>query len=174
MFTARKDGFTLLELMIVIAIIAIIAAIAIPNLRDARKAANEASAIAMCRAYHSAQNIYREQDIDGNGTLDYAGLGDLLDHNLIDMVDYKWGRSGSSQWTALRHGYLYTAIYGKPSLFKWSIWSIPEEVFGASGNPISSPGTATGDRIFWVDQTGVIRYCIGTDYKGSIWPAIGK
>ena len=82
----KATGFTLLELMIVIAIIAIIAAIAIPNLRDARRAANEAAAIAALRAIHSAQSIYREQDIDGNGTLDYARvLTQLRDYDLLPL-----------------------------------------------------------------------------------------
>lgn len=50
-----KKGFTLIELMIVIAIIAIIAAIAIPNLVQSRIRANEASAVTAVKAYATAQ-----------------------------------------------------------------------------------------------------------------------
>jgi prepilin-type N-terminal cleavage/methylation domain-containing protein len=44
-----EKGFSLIELLIVVAIIAIIAAIAIPNLQTSRQAANEASAMQGCR-----------------------------------------------------------------------------------------------------------------------------
>lgn len=54
----KNQGFTLIELMIVVAIIAIIAAIAVPNLLQSRMRANETSAIASISSYASAQQTY--------------------------------------------------------------------------------------------------------------------
>ena len=55
----RESGFTLIELMIVVAIIAIIAAIAIPSLLNARKAGNEVSAISSLRTLTTVSEQYR-------------------------------------------------------------------------------------------------------------------
>ncbi len=54
----KQKGFSLIELLIVVAIILIIAAIAIPNLLRARIAANEASAVAALRTLNTAQIFY--------------------------------------------------------------------------------------------------------------------
>ena len=68
----RTKGFTLIELMIVVAIIAIIAAIAIPSLLRSRMAANETAAAAATKAYAEAQEIFHRTDWDGDGVLEYS------------------------------------------------------------------------------------------------------
>ncbi|HTA23732.1 MAG TPA: prepilin-type N-terminal cleavage/methylation domain-containing protein, partial [Terriglobales bacterium] len=57
--TRKPKGFSLIELLIVVAIILIIAAIAIPNLLRARIAANESSAVSSVRTMNTAQVTYQ-------------------------------------------------------------------------------------------------------------------
>lgn len=61
----RNKGFTLIELMIVVAIILIIAAIAVPNLLQSRIRANEADVIAQLRNYVTAQEKFRDEGASG-------------------------------------------------------------------------------------------------------------
>lgn len=76
----NNQGFTLIELMIVIAIIAIIAAIAVPNLLSSRLAANESNAISTLRNLASAQAQFQSTgsvDNDQDGTGEYGSFGEM-------------------------------------------------------------------------------------------------
>lgn len=164
---STKKAFTLIELMIVIAIIAIIAAIAIPNLIEARKHGNEAAAIGALKTLNTAQTLFREGDKDGDQTLDYGSLGELMDTKMIDDVL----GSGTKQ------GYHFAAAAGDEDAggsdtegeFTWYGFADP-----------ASLGT-TGDRYFGTNQSGVIYYTtvsggVRPDAANNVFfePAVGK
>ena len=136
-------GFTLIELMIVIAIIAIIAAIAIPNLIASRKTANETSALSALRTVSSAEAIFREADRDRDNNLDYGMLSELSNFGLLDVV------LGSGT----RQGYYFQAGYSTSSSeFLWFGTTFPQLV----GH--------TGDRYFATNQSGILYYTTGSTF----------
>ena len=73
----KQKGFSLIELLIVVAIILIIAAIAIPNLLRARIAANESSAVSAIRTINTAETSYQSAfpTVGYSATLDQLGPG---------------------------------------------------------------------------------------------------
>src|ERR1051325_11869524 len=88
----NEKGFSLIELLIVVAIIVIIAAIAIPNLLKSRQAANEASAIGSVRTVGSAQATY--QSTSGGGKSFAASLSILNSDGQVDSALASGAKSG--------------------------------------------------------------------------------
>ena len=75
----KNQGFSLLELLIVVAIILIIATIAIPSLLRSRQSAEESSAVAQIRTINSAEVTYLSSN---QGS--YGDLPSLITQGLID------------------------------------------------------------------------------------------
>lgn len=74
-----QRGFSLIELLIVVAVISIVAAIAIPNFLNSRQAAHNASAFSSLRLIHSAQIAYRARFNQYGNLTDLKNAGTLTD-----------------------------------------------------------------------------------------------
>jgi prepilin-type N-terminal cleavage/methylation domain-containing protein len=83
----KEQGFSLIELLIVVAIIAIIAAIAVPSMLTSRMAANEAGAIQGCRTIGSAEVAFAAVNNQAYTDLDTLVAGNFLDERFGSTSD---------------------------------------------------------------------------------------
>ena len=144
----KQKGFSLIELLIVVAIILIIAAIAIPNLLRARIAANESAAVGNMRTINTAEVAYTaafpsvgytgaltDLQTPAAGCTTPASTGAcLIDATLAAAVDAAHSKSG----------YFFTLATSA---------TVGYTLAGTPGNP-----GASGVRNFYTDGSGVIHY----------------
>jgi len=138
----NQKGFSLIELLIVVAIILIIAAIAIPNLLRSRMAANEASAVGSLRTLNTAAVTYSSTypSVGYPGTLAELAPATPATSANADLVD-----SVLAAGTKSGYQFTWTAGAGTPSN-------------GYSINADAVAQNTSGTRGFYTDQSGVIRY----------------
>src|SRR2546425_1144652 len=132
----RQKGFSLIELLIVVAIILIIAAIAIPNLLRSKMAANEASAVGSLRSLNTACITYSTTYGSYPTTLASLGPAATASSTTADLID-------SVLASGTKSGYTFTFTGG-----------------GGTTNIIAAipaTGGTTGQRVFSAQSAGVIR-----------------
>ena len=151
--TRRRRGFSLIELLIVIAIILVIAAVAIPNLIGARRAAQEMAAIRALNTIQTAQ-------------IQYFSTYGRYAQSLVELGP-PVGRATSSPTaaglipedlaTGIKSGYVFTMV-GTPG--------------GYTVNADPQTFEVTGSQTFYSDHTNVIRNHFGNEPAGENDPLI--
>ncbi len=144
---AKQKGFSLIELLIVVAIILIIAAIAIPNLLRARIAANEASAVSSLRTMNTADITYNSTY--GSYSPDLSSMGPsngaTPTSTTADLLDQVLAPAGGVT-TSTKSGYTFT-------------YATSSGGYNINAAPVSL--NQTGVRYFYTDQSGVLRFNVG-------------
>ena len=151
----ESNGFSLVELLIVVAIVLIIAAIAIPNFLRSRVAANQASAVESLRALSTAEFTYSSTYNAGyTATLGHLGppssgsLDDATHAAIVDNVLSDTAAGGATAMTSTKSGYVFTYSPGV---------AIDGRIVSFTINADPTTRGTTGLNSYFVDQTGVVR-----------------
>ncbi|SRR6266581_2162139 len=140
-------GFSLIELLIVVAIILIVAAIAIPNLLRSKISANESSAVASLRTITTAETTYSSGWGSGYAVA-LNNLGGPIPCMIATAVNACIIDSGLSVAPFSKSGYTFAAVGNT---------LVNGVTNGFEGNATPNVVDITGKRAFCSDQTGVIR-----------------
>jgi prepilin-type N-terminal cleavage/methylation domain-containing protein len=140
----KQNGFSLLELLIVVAIILIIATIAIPSLLRSRQAANEAHAVANLRTLNTAEVNYISGHQGEYGDVTELVTAGLLDNRyVIGSAGYDFGITVSSDHL----DYTATAIAQGPNAGRYDYWTRPDYVIRYSTDSTRAPSGLTGEPV---------------------------
>jgi prepilin-type N-terminal cleavage/methylation domain-containing protein len=137
----NNKGFSLLELLIVVAIILIIATIAIPSLLRSRQAANESAAVANVRTINTAQVTYLSSAAGS-----YGDMTGLISTKLIDdtFTGTKAGYVYSITLDTTRQDYTVEANPASPNTGRYGYYSTPDAVVRYSTTATLAPTGQAG------------------------------
>lgn len=159
----KHAGFSLIELLIVVAIILIIAAIAIPDLLKSRQAANQASAVGSLRTINTSEVTYSSTytlgfssllaDLDGSASPSTSASAGLIDSILAGMIKSNYN-------------FIYTACPTTPAAIACTVGGTQTEpgqvctagttisTYEVSASPLQCAGNGN---FYFTDHSGVIR-----------------
>jgi len=157
-----ERGFTLVEIMIVVAIIALLAAIAIPNVLRGRTTANESASVGNMRALVSSLEMYRSSQ-SAYPTVAQTWIAEMFPGGGVPAFappSFDLALEAAGGGTV--QGYIYRYRDGV--------------TVGQQYQMVAVPGTLnqTGTRSFFVNETGTIRHCTGAavTFTTAAWAAV--